>query len=413
MIHKRPLLLSACLTLLSAATFANFEQEDEALLDDDFDEEMTQGDEVSDASMYSFIAEEYPQMPDMPRKMHHYAIIGEMLYLKPYLGSMPWIYLENDSEYNDPISPSTTYSNVSERIKNIEMDFDFGFRVGVGFNTTWLNMENQVTWMRLHTQTSKSLSPLTSVVPSLLDNNYNQPLSYQPFWFTLGLETLGRGKLAPYIIPPGQIVSGKESTIFHWDQIDGVSKIPLNALKRATFSPLLGVRGLISEIKSNMTEVYNYYGTTPATTPPFNTTSTDLKETFNAVGLVAGLDSDINFGMGFHLSALFDAALVYGNMKTSNHFSSNVPVISQYITPQDHRAFEESYKFKPLIDLQATLSWNRNLWKNKLAFNVHVGYEVHYMPNFFEFIRTIYSGNTTYTYDLMLQGLNAGLGLSF
>ena len=409
MIYKRPLLLSACLTLLSSATFANFAEEDEMLQDDVFDEEIAIEDEVSDASMYSFISEDYPQMPDMPRKMHHYALIGEMLYLKPYLGSMPWIYSENDSQYNNASLSTTTSTAISDRIKNMEMDFDFGFRVGVGFNTTWMKMENQITWMRLHTQTSKSLSPLTSVVPTLIEyQNYNQPLAYKPYWFTIGL-----GVTTPYTFPPGQIVSGKESTTFHWDQIDAVSKIPLRPLKRATFSPLLGVRGLISEIKSNMTEVYNTYGTTLVTIPPFNTTSTDLKETFNAVGLVAGLDSDINFGMGFHLSALFDAALVYGNMKTSTDFSTSVPVISQIFTPQDHRAFEESYKFKPLIDLQATLSWNRNFWNNKLAFNVHVGYEVHYMPNFIELIRTIDSGNTTYTYDLMLQGLNAGLGLSF
>lgn len=385
MIFTRPLILSTCLTVLSTAVCADFSQE------------------VADVSAYPFVGTDRPQTSQTSTHLRHFALIGEMLYLKPYLGKTPWLYADNFSQYTSSSNPAI----FPKTIKTLEMDFDFGFRLGFGFNTSWMNMENQVTWMRLHTQTTQKLTPVTNIVAATNYTVFGQPLAYETYWTSLGYY--------PYVPPMGQIIDGQQSTNFEWDQIDAVSKIPLTPFKVATFSPLFGLRGLVYQISSKLTNIINAYGPDLATTPPFNNLITELKQTFNAVGLVGGLDGDVNFGQGFHLSALLDAALVYGNVKTSNNTRLNVPVVPTETVPVEYSYATHGYKVKPVFDFQATLSWNRGSSDGKMAFNIHMGYEVHYMPHLIEYVR-IYipgQGSKSQSYDSMLQGFNAGLGLSF
>lgn len=379
---KRHLCISTCLALLSTTTLlADYSQE------------------ISDASMYPFIRPDFPKSSiDSP--LHHYTVIGEMLYLKPYLGGLPWTYEGNLSGLSVGPSP-TDQQSISEKIQNINLDFDFGFRLGVGFNTTWMKMENQLTWMRLHTQTSQTLPQ--GIFTSNADLA-GSPLIYIPYWVNrAAINEAGQSNVA--------LLNVQESTNFKWDLIDAVSKIPLSALKRATFSPLFGLRGLIYQMNSNLLQNSNAYGDTITLTPPFNTYIIKLKQRFNAVGLIGGLDSDVNFGYGLHLSALFDAALVYGNSKASNRFISNVPLDLPVVFPQNIIMRVQNYKFKPMFDFQVTLSWNINTANDRLGLNVHLGYELHYMPNFIEYkAQTRIDLNKR---NLMLQGLNTGLGISF
>lgn len=409
MLSKRSIFLSTCFTLFSLSGYADLEEFREDQEEDLIDQDIAYEDEIADAPMYAVISQECLDKTPAPQKLHHYVLYGEMLYVKPYMGGMPWTYLQDNSQLFNPNSSSTTYSAISEDIKNITMDFDFGFRIGVGFNTTWMKLENQLTWMRLHTQTSHELSTLTNIV-NTVDPAYafGQPLIYSPFWFSLSDSALSTGASVP-----GIEIGASETTKLKWDQIDWVFKIPLTPMKKLAFLPLLGIRGLISTVSSKQSQFFAAYGDTFTTTPPFNNTVTQLKERFNAVGLVAGMESDIHFGWGIHLSALLDASIVYGNVKRNHHTVINVPVVPGKLVPQDYYAYDQNSKFKPIFDGQATLSWNWNFCKSKYTLNTHIGYEVHYMPDFLEFIRVINDGDTPYTYDLMMQGFNAGLGLSF
>lgn len=386
---KCRLLLSTYITLLSTtALYADYSEE------------------ISDASMYPFIKPGYPTS-SINSDLHHYTVFGEMLYLKPYLGNLPFVYQQNLSNTFTTAVPSGI-QGTTEIIKNIELDFDFGFRLGVGFNTTWMKMENQLTWMRLHTQKTQVLpQAILTSNPSL----QGSPIVYYSYW-------IGNNSINPEGLANIALLNVQESTNFKWDVIDAVSKIPLSPFKRVTFSPLFGLRGLLYSLNSNLLQNSNAYGRTVTTTPPFNTYTIKLKNSFNAVGLIGGLDSDIDFGKGFHLSALLDAALVYGNLKSSNRFTANTPIAVPYAFPRILDTKLASYNFKPLFDFQVTLSWNINTANNRLGLNLHLGYELHYMPNFTQYLTQFVEMDfdtltTAYQYNLMLQGLNAGLGISF
>ncbi|MCX6990369.1 MAG: Lpg1974 family pore-forming outer membrane protein [Chlamydiae bacterium] len=386
---------------LSAALSA-YEEDD--LLDDLFLDET-----IADVSEYPCIAERSQPEPGVPslERRHHYFLMGEMLYLKPSLDSMPWLSVYDNTDFNDPDLVSTTFSSQSDKLKLINIPFDFGFRVAAGFNASWLNLEILGSWERFHTSNTTSVPKLT-VIKS--DSGYNQPVMYDNYWSTSLKET-----------PDGQVYFANNQTQFHWDQIDLTAKIPLKALNCFTLSPVLGVRGLISNFDTTTSLFYNQYGSTYTTTPPYNENIDVIKQKYNAIGLLGGLDGDVNFGKGFHLSALLEGALVFGELKTYNNSQLILPgptLQSDSTTkyPTISNLSMKSYGFKPMLDAQVALSWNRAFWKDKITLNIHLGYEAHFMPNFFELqyyiTDTKHNAQPTY-FDLTMQGLDAGIGLSF
>lgn len=382
---------------LSTALLA-FEEESE-LFDDELYEEKSY---ISDLSQYPTVAECFPSSTSSVR--HHYVLMGEMLYLKPSLDSMPWLYQYDNSQDNDPAVSSTTYMKQSDKLKMIDLPSDFGFRVAAGFNTTWMNMEFLVSWERLYTHKNSSVSPLPVV--NFSDPTFNQPVTYYSFWNSTITQPAN----------VGQIYFANNKTKFHWNQIDLTGKIPLKAAKRFSLSPVLGVRGVISSFQTKTNFYTTQYGVTNTTTPPFNENITDVKQNFRAIGLLGGLDGDLDFGMGFHLSTLVEGALVFGNLKSYNNEQLNTPVVPTRLVPTTYNTSISSQGFKPIVDAQVALSWNYSFWKDKLTLNMHIGYEAHYVPNFFQLIYYLADNGdneTTIFYDLTVQGLDAGLGLSF
>ena len=386
---------------LSAALSA-YEEDD--LLDDLFLDET-----IADVSEYPCIAERSQPQPEIPsiERRHHYFLMGEILYLKPSLDSMPWLSVYDNTNFNDPDSASTTFSSQSDKLKLINIPFDFGFRVAAGFNATWLNLQLLASWERFHTSKTTSVPKLTVIHT---DQAYNQPVFYDNYWSDSSTETYD-----------GQIYFANNKTQFHWDQIDLTAKIPLKALNRFTLSPVLGVRGLISNFDTTTSLFYDQYGSTYTTTPPFNENIDVVKQKYNAIGLLAGLDSDVDFGKGFHLSALLEGALVFGELKTYNNSQLILPGPTlqsnqSTIYPTTSTLTMKSYVFKPMLDAQVALSWKRAFWKDKVTLNIHLGYEAHFIPNFFELLYYITDdkNNPQPSYfDLTMQGLDAGIGLSF
>lgn len=370
---------------LSSALIAG---EKKVLLDDLFFDSST----IADSSKYpaSLGSAQDQSLKVSLQQKEHYTLMGEMLYLKPGFDSLPWFYVIDYAQANDVSLPSTTFSAQSTQLKVIDLPFDFGFRLAAGFNPTWLNLNLLLSWERFYTSGSSSVPQISEFTV----NNYNQPTAYISFWN-------GNG-------PAGQINVASQTSSFDWDQIDFIGAICLKAMNRLTLSPLLGLRGLITKFNSTINYSTNQYGSTTVTAPPFNQSVTALKQKFNAIGLVGGLDGDLDFGRGFHLKALMEGSVTFGELKTQNNQQVIVPIGSQVPTVRNQEL--KTYGFKPMLDAQVALFWTRAFYENKMKLDIHLGYEAHFIPNFFQFIT---KNNYSRFFDLTMQGLDAGIGLSF
>ena len=113
---------------------------------------------------------------------------------------------------------------------------------------------------------------------------------------------------------------------------------------------------------------------------------------------------------------MFNAAAVFGEVETKNIGNAGNPYIPSTPIPSIPRSYtskESFYTVSPIIDAKLKFSWKKECFNNKVGFDISLGYEVEYMPNFLQLIRLNDSGNETQKYDFSMQGLNIGLGISF
>lgn len=379
---------------LSSALYA---QDNSPLLDDFFSDVSSMTNSPSEST--PFQTETKPLPAPSIEKQGHYTVSGELLYLKPGFDSLPWLYSSDNTQLNNPNSSSTTFSQQDTDLEVMNLPFDFGFRLAAGFNSTWLNLELLLTWERFYTHGTNKLGHLSNTATTA----YNQPTAYSSYWDY------------PAVTIEGQIYEAKNTIKFHWNKIDLTAAIPLKGNNRFIVSPLIGLRGLVTNFSSAITTPTNRLGnstTTVSTTlvSPSNYTLTKLQQKFNAIGLVGGLNGDVNCGQGFHINALLDAAIVYGQLHShiyNNKFQAYTaqdPFIASFTTKPN--------RFVPIVDIQATAYWNKAFYDNKMNLYIHLGYEAHWLPNFFEYLNPKDNDRRSF-FDLSLQGLNAGIGLSF
>ncbi|MCX6990368.1 MAG: Lpg1974 family pore-forming outer membrane protein [Chlamydiae bacterium] len=324
------------------------------------------------------------------QKMCHFSFFGEMLYLKAYFQGAPSVPITNAEQINSR-HPSLTSDYFSEEYNPFDLDFAFGFRVGFDFKAHWMGIENQLVWMRYHTSTHTNFS--TGILNSRI---------YGSYWNRSDTEPCGLGYKINY------------QTKIDWDMIDLTSKIPLSPLKRITLSPKIGVRGLISDVQANIHKIKSFYGCTqPSLTPPQNTQTNKLSQKYNAIGLLCGFDSDIDLGIGFHFATIFNAAAVFGEVDTKNIGSKWEPVIRPDSFPFTYTAKDSYYAVSPIFDAKFNFSWKKECFNNKVGFDISIGYEIEYMPNFLQLVSLSDSGDNVEKYDFSMQGLNVGLGISF
>lgn len=332
----------------------------------------------------------YP--PVAPKLKQRYTVSGELLYLKPEFDGLPWLYVYDNSQFNSQVAG--TSSNQYANLKVIDLPFDLGFRLAAGFNPTWLNLELLLTWERLYTQNTSQ----EKILYSQPITTYNQPVVYREYW---GYNVIN-------IV--GQYNTAQNTTSFHWNKIDLTAAIPLKGMNRFMLSPFMGLRGLITNFSSVITFIANALGSTPTLNPPANYSVTQLLQKFNAIGFLGGLSGDIDCGQGFHVKGLMDGALVFGQLHSAiydrkfQYQASWSPYLSSF-TINPHR-------FVPIIDAQATVYWNKDFYDNRVNLSIHLGYEGHWLFNFYEYLSP-QSQRRRNLFDLSLQGLNAGISLSF
>jgi len=381
---------------LALAFFAGgevYSQEDETFYNshEEMFDQITNGESKSDFELSidncSVTACQMPVETSVSKQIIPYSIVGEMLYLKPYLQGMISTF-GRDS----PLEVSTL-REITDRLHGFDLDFDFGFRIGTGFRANWMNLETDLTWMHFHSHSSQDL-PIGN---PFIGFNYNG------YWNNSFSEPFGGGYVLSHRVK------------LHFDQIDLASKIPLVPTKWFTIAPKLGIRGILTDINVKFKEFKTDWGLQQLIiiTPPFNTVLMTQKEKYRAIGLLTGLDTATNFGKGFYLDTIFNAALVFGDLHTAHRSKTIVPIQTPDSLPTIYDSKTSDYLFRPVIDAQFLLSWKKEWRSPKVSIDIHAGYEVHYLPNFLQMVRLNDSGSEVNEYDFSMQGVIAGITFSF
>lgn len=312
---------------------------------------------------------------------------GDFLYWNVYPSNYTWEYQYNNIESTNSEREGTIGYQV------VDFDWDVGFRIGMGYKTCYEGLELDLSWLRFHASTN--LSAYSGI--TLTDENANAGLI--PFMKN------------PYVELPGRIYSAASSIKFNLDQLDLVAKVPFKIIDRRFFvTPFGGARAVFFKSKMNSTFLTNTSNDAYSQAGPHDYFLQNQKDDFWALGLVAGLKGILTFNHGFSFFMNADAALVGGSDEYSTYEGLFNGVTGAIMDEVNGINQSSNKKFRPIVDLEAGLTWNRDFNDDSWGLGLKLAYEMHVYfdtPSFRYYYNAAPTVNTTY------QGLTAGAQLRF
>ncbi len=253
-------------------------------------------------------------------------------------------------------------------VKTVGFDWDWGFRLGIGYTIPRDRWDLALTWTHFHTETKSHVSA----------DAPNRDL-YINWWLVNHLSMLGEGQSAQGTWRP------------HLDQLDLSIGREFYVGRKLTLRPNAGLRNAWIDQQLNVT---------------FRTSTGDavvnMSNDFWGFGFFGGLDTKWMFTSDWHLFANGAAAILYGRFDITQKGIFNRAL-----------HFEETKDFqsgKGVLDIQAGIEWAHLFFKNRFGVTFRVGYEYHLYADQSQF--PLPAGNTFFSNsytpvggDLAYQGL--------
>lgn len=329
------------------------------------------------------------------KEVLRYTLGGDMLYMKPYFSNVPYLSVNNLTDYT-AASPQVATSH----IKSQTFDGDFGFRLYGSFMTSWQDVTIASSWTRFHTKSSQKNYDISNFGSS----GYGAPEAISYIWNSELTE--------PQLISSSADLKPLQSFTAHasghstlkLDLIDLMFQFPYKTKKRLKISPSLGVLAFLSNYSASIHRAKNYNNLTPVSVAPYNQNLVSLKQTFRAIGPSLNFGASMNLGGSWAFDLLAQGSCVFGQLKSSNHTLKMQPNPSV-----DYASSAKANTFKGIIDLRMGLSWDKQ-W-DRVGLIVRAGYDLYFMPSLMQLINQ--QTNSTTRSDLSMQGVYAGLGLQF
>lgn len=240
-------------------------------------------------------------------------------------------------------SESSTNLDDAE-VKTVHGKWNFGFRVGVGYNTPHDGWDIRLTWLRFTDNGRKSGNSDGDEVffPSLL----------HPKDVAHDLSTLGVTKF-------------KGRWHLRLDQLDLDLGREFFVSKWLTLRPHFGLR--TDWIRQKLQAEYdNFVGT-------ITTTDAEAKQKdhWYGIGLEGGLDTQWGLGCGWSLFGNLSAAILYG----FHHIDFDT---EDELTDFEFIDLDESYRVShPVLDLSMGIRWDNMFYDDRLHLGLQVGWEHH------------------------------------
>jgi len=320
--------------------------------------------------------------PEKPYRQH-YSLYGDFLYWQPFINDSYWGY--------------KSQSSTSNKEYRFQFDWDMGFRVGAAFKTTWENLTIDGNWTNFHTSSTNShedaslFGAATGSFPKY--NLYTRPYSA----FTFGNAWKVKSKYKVY-----------------FDQFDLTFKRAIGLSKNFTLSPFAGVRALATRYSLDATSYTTYFGTNLSTpNGSLDNHTLNVSDKMKSIGLLGGLNANLQFGYGFGFYFGGDFFIGYGYDKIKTHSKNNFAGV----VIANNSLSQNTYSIRTMFDLSTGFSWDHNFAKNRLNLLFSAGYEFH-MLNDSPVLLYNGSGSDPSYYNepaksTAFQGLTARFGLGF
>ncbi len=276
-----------------------------------------------------------------------------------------WIAHQDGMEYaidNSVKNPDDIFSYgeinnlIDAKYETPDFKWDWGFKVGLGYNTTCDGWDFGVVWTWYRGKANDHIE-------TEIDDNH----SLIPLWSAYAPE-----------LEVSSITLFATDIETHW-------KIQLNLIdielgreywtsKHLSFRPFAGLR--IAYLEQNF-EIQHKGGIWSAIlgNPAFNN-EVDLENDFKGVGVRSGFDTVWNFGCGWGLYGNFAASIVYGRFSL-DHDEENREVSS----PHDKiKVLENEESFRAsrgMLDLALGIQWASLFCDCQYRFTIQLGWENH------------------------------------
>lgn len=383
--NKIRLTLVSFLSVLSLHADGQSKKENDLFLSDDF---LFGIENVSDASETSSSQQAAaPSQTPASRKQTGISFYGDFLYWNVYPSNYTWAYSYDNTGPVDQVSQSD-YASVN-------FNWDVGFRVGLNYKTCYEGLTLDLSWLSFHATNHLSMYNAKTL------SNFTADTGINPFMKNIYIQNIGK------------FYSSKASIRFNLDQIDLVAKVPFKIIDhRFSLIPFGGARAVFFKSKLKSTYLANQAGVGStavyAPTGPQNYFLMNQKDNFWALGLVAGMKGLLTFNHGFSFFIGADAALVGGSDSYYTYEQATNGLTDQSYYPGKEETSVK--KFRPILDLETGLGWDRDFNDNKWGLGLKLAYEMHVYfdtPSFRYYYNAAPLVNTTY------QGLTAGAFLRF
>ena len=231
------------------------------------------------------------------------------LYMVP--SSTNTDYLGVKTEYDiaavDP-DPATTKRNWDHY--RVDPDYDWGFTVGVGYMMAGNSKDVRLDWTHFNTDTSDS-----QTIYGALDSEGSE-ISKTAIFLPFGSHSLGVGViLGGEEIPDELYAKGKMK--YRFDAVDFTLGQYVNVGKCLQVRKFAGLR--YARLDSDLSSHYDLNSAALITGGPqvYSKYTWDgaLDSSFNGMGPLAGLSASYGLGYGFGVNAMFDVALLVGQLK--------------------------------------------------------------------------------------------------
>jgi hypothetical protein len=309
-------------------------------------------------------------------------LFGDLLYWNARVNGLNTAVVQNNTAVTRFIRLNDSH------ITTLHGDWNWGFRVGCGYNMEHDSWDLKLTWLRF---TDHGHSHIGSG-----ENVAIYPTPVMPF--------------APVFDENNQFASAmRASWHLNLNQLDLELGREFFASSWLTLRPHGGIRS--NWVKQSMRDFYAVLNTFPSTD-----TTVTFKDHWWGIGLAGGIDSQWGLGGGWSLFGNLGAAILYGF-----HPLTNTHIDNPTESPSDTTLFahvDNSYHIaQPILDLQAGLAWDHLLFKDHLHLGLQLGWEQHIyfsqsrFPTFTGFHQ---EGNfVSNPGDLTLQGWMASLRVDF
>lgn len=298
---------------------------------------------------------------------------GEFLYLKPQQSNQEFALLSDPGAFG-PLFSSPGFG----KIKQVELDWSPGFRIGLGYRLPHDGWDLSATYTYYRSDSSKSLG--SSAVP---------------------------GQLKPLIFNTDRADDfadiGRASLDLRLDSFD----LLLGRTYKTSETTTVGLHGGLAAAWISDDMRARFFGTDYPSTAGLGA-HWDDKNDFSGFGLKLGVDGDWRLFHGISLFGKADVSLLTGKFEL-HHFEAqdvdNNGVFSPLDTEIDANTRQEVHRIVPVTYLSAGAAWNHKINSN-LNIKVSAGYE---MTNYFNFIhRRQFTDDSNEAHSILSEG-NFGL----